>query len=134
MAKKKKKSGDEQQEVVIRADYPIKLLLLVNLLIASLLFLWLVIFSGFDILAAFFRAFLAFTLLSFLGGLALWVIVTIGVRLREQKMQEEFQRLEQQQREFLQTQLELQKELQDLEEEKWVFEEDEEETEGKESK
>ncbi len=131
---KRKKQQDEKSEIVIKSDYPIKLLLLVNLLIASLLFLWMVIFASLDTFTAFFRAFLIFTLLSFLGGIALWVVVSIGVKVREQKMQEEFQRLEQQQREFLQTQLDLQKELADLEEDKWTFEEEESGTEGQESK
>lgn len=109
----------KQQEKKLRGSSVPRLILLVNLLIAGIVFLGLVFLRGIDVFTAFFRSFLLFTLLSFLSTLILWIVVSIAVRVRQQKFQEEMAKLEERQRQLWETQFQIQQELESLDEQRW---------------
>lgn len=93
------------------SDYPIKTLFQISLLIASLAFILMYIASPADVVAAIYRAFIIFALCGIFGGVIMLTIISILGRIREREAEETRLRIEQEQREFLESQLRLQEEI-----------------------
>lgn len=116
MAKKKskhddqKKTGDKKQY----SDYPIKTLFQVSMLIASMAFILMYISNPEDIITSVYRAFMIFAICAVFGGTIMLTIVSMLGRIREREAEETRSRIEQEQREFLESQMRLQEEINKL--------------------
>jgi hypothetical protein len=116
MAKKKSKSdstkqpGDKKQY----SDYPIKTLFQVSMLIASIAFILMYISNPEDIITSVYRAFIIFAVCAIFGGAIMLTIVSMLGNVREREAEETRSRIEQEQREFLESQMRLQEEINKL--------------------
>ncbi len=104
---KKAKEGEKRQY----SDYPISTLFQISLLVASLAFILMYIANPAEVIPAIYRAFIVFAVCAVFGGLVMLTIISIMGRIREREAEETRMRIEQEQREFLESQLRLQEEI-----------------------
>lgn len=116
MAKKKSKSDDKKKtgDKKQYSDYPIKTLFQVSMLIASMAFILMYISNPEDIITSVYRAFMIFAICAVFGGTIMLTIVSMLGRIREREAEETRNRIEQEQREFLESQMRLQEEINKL--------------------
>lgn len=105
-----KKTGDKKQY----SDYPIKTLFQISMLIASMAFILMYISNPDDILTPIYRAFIIFAVCAVLGGALMLTIVSMLGSIREREAEDTRKRIEQEQREFLESQMRLQEEINKL--------------------
>lgn len=110
MAKKNKnnaKEGGKKQY----SDYPISTLFQISMLVASLSFILMYLANPADVLTAVYRSFIIFAVCAVFGGAVMMTIVSMIGKIREREAEETRQRIEQEQKQFLESQLRLQEEI-----------------------
>lgn len=106
--KNKKEPGSEKKQY---SDYPISTLFQISLLIAALAFILMYIASPADVVPALYRAFIIFAVCTVFGGVVMLTIISVVGKIREREAAETRSRIEQEQREFLESQIRLQEEI-----------------------
>ncbi len=116
MAKKKSKNDNKKQTVDKKqySDYPIKTLFQISMLIASIAFILMYISNPEDIITSVYRSFIIFAMCAVFGGATMLTIVSMLGKVREREAEETRSRIEQEQREFLESQMRLQEEINKL--------------------
>lgn len=114
MAKKKSGSDKKGTDKKQYSDYPIKTLFQMSMLIASIAFILMYNANTVDILPIVYRSFLVFAICAVFGGGIMLTIVSILGKIRDREAEETRRRIEQEQREFLESQMRLQEEINKL--------------------
>ena len=109
MAKKKKKGTEKKFS---HSDYPIKTLFQLSFLAGTIAFLY-SFYTG-ELLMAVVRGFSFFLIFAIFGGLILVTVVSILASLREQQTEAMREKIEAEQREFIEAQMRLQEEIERL--------------------
>lgn len=114
MAKKKKDDEKKGKDKKQYSDYPIKTLFQMSLLVACIAFVLMYNASAVEILPIVYRSFLVFAICAIFGGGIMLTIVSILGKIRDREAEETRRRIEQEQKEFLESQIRLQEEIHKL--------------------
>lgn len=114
MAKKKKDDNKKGADKKQYSDYPIKTLFQISMLVASIAFIVMYNANATDILSIIYRSFLVFAICAIFGGGIMLTIVSMLGKIRDREAEETRRRIEQEQKEFLESQIRLQEEINKL--------------------